>query len=324
MYTKIIDLDNNGSYRLYCRLRNKTLLEQETIYPALLFVPGGGFCFSDPTDQEAMIYKFMSCNYHVFTYTYAVGPDYRFPDVVIYLSKALKLIRDHAAEWNVDPHKIAVGGCSAGAFITAALGGLWNRSMIQEPAGCSGTENRPDLMMLCYGPLYCNQQTKDGLLYVPTGDLVGPHTPPAFVAHCGDDTSVPVDQSLAYAAALCKAGVPLSVFISGNGDHGGLQNVRGLINKKNQLTVTIDDWFPAFLKFADNEFGTSPVPAPVPIMLPPDMLPEGQKPEDLDPDEIPVMVPPTDANGNMMGTFAADLKLGFNGAGDESFDNVLH
>ena len=329
MYTQVIELDDAGRYRLYCRLRHTTNFELNVKRPALLFVPGGGFMFSDPNDQEAMVYKFMSYDYHVFTYTYAAGPDYRFPDVIIYLSRALKLIRDNAEKWNIDPQKIAVGGCSAGAHITAALGGLWNRKMIQEPANCTGDENRPNLMLLCYGPLYCNQRTDDGLLFVPVGDLAGAHTPPAFVAHCADDTSVPVDQSLAYAAALCRAGVPLSVFISSNGDHGGLQNVKPLINKKNQLTVAIDDWFPAFLKFAENVFGSSPVPANVPEMLPPEMLPEGQRPENFaapgGPDSLPPMPmePAVDANGNIMGTFAAGLKLGFNGRGDETFDNIL-
>lgn len=322
MYTEIIDLNESGSFRLYCRLRHITNYEMEGAHPALVLVPGGGFQFCDPNDQEAMVYKFMAYNYHVFTYTYPTGEDYRFPDVIIYLSRALKIIRDHAAQWGVDPHRIVVAGCSAGAHITAALGGIWNRSFIQKPAGCSGEENRPDVNLLCYGPLYCNQKTEDGLIFVPTGDLVGTHTPPTFVSHCADDSGVPVDQSLAYAAQLSKAGVPFSVFISGNGDHGGLQNVKGMINAKEQLTVVIDDWFGVFLKFCDNVCGVSPVPAHMPTFgfsekLPEEMLAEGEA------DAGPFMNVPRDENGYQMGTFGAGLKLCFDGSNDESFDNIL-
>ena len=325
MYTEIIDLEESGKYRLYCRLRKADNFDAGGKRPALVYIPGGGFGFCDPDDQEAMLYKFMSQDYHVFTYTYAVGADYRFPDVLIYLSRALKRIRDHADEWNVDPGRIIVGGCSAGAHISASLGGLWNRPFVQEPAGCTGTQNRPDVVLLCYGPLYCNQLTDDGLLYVPSGDLVGPHTPPTFVSHCGDDGLVPVDQSLAYATALCKAGVDLSVFISGNGEHGGLQNIVPKATVNHQLMVMIDDWFGAFLKFANNEFGVSPMPVQLEPMGPPDeVLPEelqsGEGADDMPPMGIgPVL----DANGNRMGTFAADLKLGFGGGAGEPYDNVL-
>lgn len=136
--------------------------------------------------------------------------------------------------------------------------------------------NRPDVCLLCYGPLYCNQQTEDGLLYVPSGDLVGPHTPPTYLAHCADDMLVPVDQSLAYAISLRKAGVPFSLFISGNGDHGGVQNNLPKIMPNDQLMVSIDDWFASFLKFADNETGVSPIPARM-LGFGPDALPEELK-----------------------------------------------
>ena len=162
---------------------------------------------------------------------------------------------------------------------------------------------------------------------------MGPHTPPTFVAHCADDDLVPVDQSLGYAVALCKARVPFSVYISGNGNHGGLQNVRAKISRSNQLTVAIDDWFPAFLKFTENAFGNSPIPEKEMDMLPPEVLPEGLQPDGAGqpagpggPDgmEMPEMGPVYDAEGHQMGTFAAGLRLDFNGRADEPFDHILY
>ena len=324
MEIKIFDLDETGSFKLYCRLFSKRSLRISPPTPAILYVPGGGFTTCEPEDQEEMLLRFMGCGYQTFTFTYPVGENYRFPDVIIQLSKALKMIRSHAEEWNIDPHRIAVGGCSAGAHISGALSVLWNRPMIQEPAGCSGTENCPDVMLLCYGPMYCNQLTADGLLYVPTGDLIGPHTPPTFISHCGDDDLVPVDQTLAYAVSLRKAGVPMSVFISSNGGHGGLQNFENKASMEGQLLTTIDEWFGSFLKFADNSCGVSPDPVRQAPMGPPEEARPAQLREGAD--TAPPAMPPLpvlNADGNQMGSFAADLKLCFDGGADESFDHVL-
>ena len=45
---------------------------------------------------------------------------------LIELSETVRLIREHEAEYGVDPEKIAVCGFSAGGHLAASLGVLWN------------------------------------------------------------------------------------------------------------------------------------------------------------------------------------------------------
>jgi len=49
---------------------------------------------------------------------------------------------------------------------------------------------------------------------------VTPLTPPAFLWHTAEDTCVPVENSLAFAAALSRAKVPFELHVFPSGGHG--------------------------------------------------------------------------------------------------------
>lgn len=49
---------------------------------------------------------------------------------------------------------------------------------------------------------------------------ITPQTPPTFIVHCSDDTTVPVENSLQYYDALQKNGVPVEMHIFPEGGHG--------------------------------------------------------------------------------------------------------
>lgn len=271
MFQQTIPLDAQGKYQLHCKVpAADPPMFVSAGAPALLYIPGGGFMVCQSDDQEPMLLRLMSYGYRTFTFTYPVGDEYRFPDVLVYLSQAIKVLRQNSAEWGIDPQRIVVGGCSAGAFIAGALGGLWNAGEIQQSADCTGTENKPNVLMLCYGPMHTTQQGENGLIYVPASEYIGTHTPPAYLMHNFDDSVVPVDQSLAYATALAKARVPFSMYIGSVGNHSGLQYKSRMVTADKQLTCEMDDWLKSFLRFAGNIFGVSPTPDTVPNMPEPD------------------------------------------------------
>lgn len=311
MITEILSLDSEGKYQLYCK-RQEMMPGPPGVpvplNPVLIYVPGGGFMGCSPTDQDQMMARFFGYGFHVFTFTYPAGSDYRFPEILVYLSKAIKLIRSKRDEWCADPAQIVVGGCSAGAFISAAMGNFWNAKSIQTAADCVGTENRPNLMMLCYGPLHADQRTETGLVYVPNSEYVGKQTPPAYLMHAFDDSIVPVDQSLEFARAMCKAGIPFGMYVVGTADHVGLQNTSRKVNKLGKLTPNMDDWFSSFLLFAKNELGNDPNPQPAMEMLPPPP-PEGEISEGAAPLDFAAL---TDtSNLSRMGTYGGGLRMCF-------------
>jgi len=249
------DLNETGTSRLYCKIVERPLSANVDPSPAFLWIPGGGFAGCAPEDGEAVIMTLCGHGCCGFTVTYPVGPDYRFPDVLVQISKAICFIRANAEEWNVDPNRIVIGGGSAGGFISGAYGAFWNHPEMQKLTGCSSGENRPNALLTQNGLFNAYQQTERGTVEVPVYDYIGRDMPPTFLLHASDDTLVSVDQTLAMAWNLSRAKVPFSMYIADSGNHTGLQYHRHTVMPAGGLSHKVDDWMPAFLLFLDNVLG---------------------------------------------------------------------
>ena len=239
--------------------------------PALIHVPGGGFMACSESDTEVIGGRLSSRGVGVIcTYLYPCGKYYRFPQVVIDLMRSIKIVRDHAKEWGVNPNQIIISGNSAGAFICQSTGNLWNRPDLMEQAGCTGEEARPDAMILGFGPMFCGQQVDDGkLTYVPNGDLVGDQTPPAFFHHARMDTLVSVYQAIAMIDSYERHKRPFGCFISGFGGHGETGGSKRMAGMDGTVGPCVDDWFEGCWNFLCNVLGISQIPQQMMMMGPP-------------------------------------------------------
>jgi acetyl esterase/lipase len=248
--------------------------------PALIHVPGGAFILCSEWDTTSLASRCMGKGFAVTcSYLYPVGKDYRFPQVIIDLMKGIKLLRDHAGEWGINPNQIVISGNSAGAFICMTTGNLWNRPDMMEAAGCSGEEGKPDALILGFGPMFCGQQTDNGTVYVPNGELVGPQTPPAFFHHARQDMVVSVYQSIAMLDAMERAKRPFAAFISGTGGHGETSSVIRMLAEDGTVGPYIDDWFEQAWSFVANQLGIPQQPQTMAQMMPPmPPMPDGEAP----------------------------------------------
>jgi dienelactone hydrolase len=146
-------------------------------------------------------------------------------DGVYDLQQAIRLVRAHAAEWKIDPHKIGVAGFSAGAELTMA-------AAIQYPefdrknggAGdpLANVSSRPDFVGAIYpGPsLFTPAWTsKNGTPPIPKD------APPSFIAGAGWQDKVHAVWADEYFSAMLNAGIPnVEMHIYARGGHGnGLQ-----------------------------------------------------------------------------------------------------
>lgn len=177
---------------------------------------------------------------------------YRLPDDKIMKDKstgplqdaqqAIRLVRQHAREWNINPGKIGIMGFSAGGHLASTAGTHFNMPVAGDPPG---TNLRPDFMILVYPVISMTDSLGHGgsrknlLGEAPdtekiklfsnelqvTGD-----TPPAFLIHAGDDKVVDVDNSISFYEALRHHKVPAEMHIYPKGDHGFV------------LKIPIDDW----------------------------------------------------------------------------------
>lgn len=128
--------------------------------------------------------------------------------------RAIRLVRFHAAEWHVDPHRIGVIGFSAGGFLVAETSTDFRRQLYLPVDAADRQSDRPDFAMAIY----------PGHIALDDGRLnpnlpVSSETPPTFLVQAEDDYTDGVRQSLVYYAALAKAGVPAELHLYAHGGH---------------------------------------------------------------------------------------------------------
>jgi acetyl esterase/lipase len=128
--------------------------------------------------------------------------------------RAMRLIRAHAAEWHIDPHKLGVLGFSAGGYLVAQISTNFNKPLYAPIDEADKLSARPDFAVGAYpGHL----STEDDKLNenVP----VSAQTPPTFLVQAEDDSIDGVEQSLVYFRALKDADVPVEMHLYAHGGH---------------------------------------------------------------------------------------------------------
>ncbi len=130
--------------------------------------------------------------------------------------RALGLVRFHAAEWHIDPHRIGVLGFSAGAHLAAALSTHFDERLYEPADAADQLACRPDFAVIVYpGYLAIAEQS-----FAPNADIhpTG-QTPPSFVLQAEDDP-VHVENASVYFMALKNAKVSAELHIYAEGGHG--------------------------------------------------------------------------------------------------------
>jgi acetyl esterase/lipase len=128
--------------------------------------------------------------------------------------RTLGLVRLHAAEWGVDPHKVGVLGFSAGGHLVAATSTLWQKRMYAPVDAADQESCRPDFGVAIY-PGHLSFDFPHLNPNVP----VTKQTPPTFLLQAENDDSDSVEDSLAYYIALKDAGVLVEMHLYAHGGH---------------------------------------------------------------------------------------------------------
>lgn len=157
--------------------------------------------------------------------------------------QAIKTVREKAKEWRIDPAKIGIMGFSAGGHLASTAGTHYDSTFIDNP---QKTSLRPDFMVLVYpvisfegkighkgssANLLGASPSAERINYFSNDLQVTASTPPAYLTHAGDDTVVPVSNSIRFYEALNAKGVPADMHIYSEGKHGY------------PTTPSFDEWF---------------------------------------------------------------------------------
>jgi acetyl esterase/lipase len=149
--------------------------------------------------------------------------------------RAVGLVRQHAAEWGIDPKRVGVLGFSAGAHLAAALSTHFDKRLYESVDAADQLSCRPDFAVIVYpGYLALDEQgMKTNADINPTAQ-----TPPTFIVQAEDDP-VHVENATNYFLQLKQAGVPAELHIYAQGGHGyGLRRTSLPVTAWPQLVET--------------------------------------------------------------------------------------
>lgn len=215
--------------------------ERPDTLPAILWIHGGGYVIGD-VDGDDLKAKAMclAANCVVASVEYRLAPEHPYPAPLEDCYAALKWLAANAAEFGVDPDRIAIGGASAGGGLAAGLGLLARDRdevnvayqlliypMIDDKNLAQADENTPDTAVWSrYNNLvgwrsYLGQEPggDDISIYAApmrAEDVSG--LPPTFIGVGTPDLFR--EENFAYAQRLLAAGVPTEFHVYPDGFHG--------------------------------------------------------------------------------------------------------
>lgn len=146
--------------------------------------------------------------------------------------QAIKVVRQNAQKYGIDPNKVGIMGFSAGGHLASTAATHFEKALVENAEHIS---LRPDFQILVY-PVVTMQENlthKDSRRKLlgenPTKEAdelysnelqVNANTPPAYLTHAADDVTVDVDNSVNYFEQLRKNKVPVEMHIYPKGGHG--------------------------------------------------------------------------------------------------------
>jgi len=140
--------------------------------------------------------------------------------------RTIGLVRLHAAEWHIDPHKIGVLGFSAGGHLVAATSVHFDKRLYPEIDAADRQSCRPDFAVALY-PGHLAMKEGELALNPDIAAHITGQTPPTFLLQNENDNVDSIWDSLTYYAALKKAGVPVEFHSYAEGGHAfGLRRTK--------------------------------------------------------------------------------------------------
>lgn len=148
--------------------------------------------------------------------------------------RAMRLIRANAADWGVDPRRVAAIGFSAGGHVAASLAMRYDEALAPPVDEVDRIDARPDGVLLLYPVIdmgeHAHAVSRERLLGPdPSPRAIADYSmqnrvrtdmPPMFLLHAADDASVDIENTLQLYRALRAAGVATEMHLYPEGGHG--------------------------------------------------------------------------------------------------------
>jgi len=253
---------------------------------AVIAVVSGGW-FSNHGDIDGAMRagfgeEMLGRGYTIFAVVHGSQPKYSIPEAIDDVHQAIRFIRSHAADYQIDPNRIAITGASAGCHLSLMMGVTGDDGnadakdkvaktscRVQAVAGFFpptdffnyGATGKSAEMLIKAGPFapafdfrerdrltnnwlpVQEEKRKEILKQISPIYHVTPQTPPTLLIHGDKDFLVPLQQSQIMIEKLKENKVPCELVVHKGGSHGWAG-----ITKDEAL---IADWFDKYLPKKD-------------------------------------------------------------------------
>lgn len=203
---------------------------------AVVVLPGGGYgglAMDHEGQQIAQWWAQRGVLAAIVTYRH--GPTYQHPAPLQDAQRAIRYLRQHASDLQIDPQRVGVMGFSAGGHLASTVSNHFDTGDANSSDPVARQGSRPDFAILCYPVIslldpqahkgsrrnLLGENPPDELVRQLSNQLqVTEQTPPTFLFHTAEDPVVSVENALLYYQALVSKGVPSELHVYQKGRHG--------------------------------------------------------------------------------------------------------
>ena len=194
---------------------------------AVVVVPGGGYCHKAEHEGAPIARRLNEGGVAGYVLDYRVHPCHAMAPLADGL-RAIRVVRAMGYKY------VGILGFSAGGNLVCNAATHWDAGDPDAGDALERLSSRPDFFVSCYAVVSFNHYAHIGSVVSLLGESddqarrrffsaelnVNADTPPAFIWHTANDGCVPVENSLALAGALARAGVPFELHVYPDGPHG--------------------------------------------------------------------------------------------------------
>ena len=202
---------------------------------AMVICPGGGYAHLAPHEGNDYALWLNQHGVTCFVLKYRLGSSgYQHPAMLNDAARAVRWVRAHAEEFQVDVKRVGIMGSSAGGHLAATLLTHFDGGDTNLTDAVERQSSRPDLGILCYAVISLGEFTHKGSKQNLLGTNATPElvenlsnelqvtasTPPCFLWTTFEDKTVPMENTILFAQALRKNHVSLDLHVYQKGGHG--------------------------------------------------------------------------------------------------------
>ena len=247
-----------GALRIWC-MDDPWGPLRKGVRPMVIVLPGGGYRGVSKSEADPIAAEFFAKGYQVCILEYLCSTQgAHYPEQLYELACAVDYIKRNAERLEVNPKEVFAVGFSAGGHLAAD----YASEHLTLPARTKAAlETGLAAVGLCYPVLDEHDESFDNLLCGYSAEekanlkeslklttRVSAANPPTFLWTTAEDRFVPAANTLRYALALDKAGVPYELHVYPKGGHG-MANGSLELNDNAEAASVLSAWVRDMIRF---------------------------------------------------------------------------